>query len=307
MTLERIKYRELTGEAAGDLRLPEGGVATSRLRVKLHQAGSRLARGRRPRRRTGLSPGCCNGWPTPAWSAARRSASTRRRSRRTRALRSIVRRDSGKGYDAFLRGLAAASGHPDADVPSWPAWTASARRTGPMTTGPIRTQDPDAKITKMKDGRTHLASQGRPRRGPGDQRGRRRHRAGRRRRRHGDDGRDVDHRRPSRSKQCSRPAGVCSRPRQNAEFWTAVGRCQRSFNFPQVWSSKIPPPLVESNNDNYACGRSWAGRLRPVQVAVGARQRVHGDLDRRPRAWRRSHSHRCRLDHPGLELVLQPV
>ena len=54
-------------------------------------------------------------------------------------------------------------------------------------------------------------------------------------------------------------------------------KCQRSFNFPQVWSSKIPPPLVESNNDNYACGRSWAGRLRPVQVAVGARQRVHGD------------------------------
>ena len=54
-----------------------------------------------------------------------------------------------------------------------------------------------------------------------------------------------------------------------------AAHCQRSFNFPQVWSSKIPPPVVESNNDNYADGRSWAGRLRPVQVAVGARQRVH--------------------------------
>ena len=25
-----------------------------------------------------------------------------------------------------------------------------------------------------------------------------------------------------------------------------LGACQQSFNFPQVWSSKIPPPLVES-------------------------------------------------------------
>src|SRR4030095_13345874 len=39
---------------------------------------------------------------------------------------------------------------------SWRALTASERTRAPTTTGAIR-DDPDAKITKMKDGRTHLA------------------------------------------------------------------------------------------------------------------------------------------------------
>ena len=43
---------------------------------------------------------------------------------------------------------------------------------------------------------------------------------------------------------------------------------------------------MNPNNDNYACGRLWAGRLRPVQVPVVARQRVHGDgsVHRQPAA-----------------------
>ena len=46
---------------------------------------------------------------------------------------------------------------------------------------------------------------------------------------------------------------------------------------PASVSTSIRALLGKSNNNN-ACGRLWAGRLRPVQVAVGARQRVHGDV-----------------------------
>ena len=72
------------------------------------------------------------------------------------ALRSIVRRDTGEGYEAFLRGLASSS-----DIPT-PTRAELARldRKRP-TKGSnddwTHPQDPDAKITKMKDGRTHLA------------------------------------------------------------------------------------------------------------------------------------------------------
>ena len=57
-------------------------------------------------------------------------------------------------------------------------------------------------------------------------------------------------------------------------------------NFPRCGHRKFPHPLVNPNNDNYACGRLWAGRLRPVQVPVVARQRVHGDgsVHRQPAA-----------------------
>ena len=40
---------------------------------------------------------------------------------------------------------------------------------------------------------------------------------------------------------------------------------------PGVVIENSPTPLVNPNNDNYACGRLWAGRLRPVQVPVVAR------------------------------------
>ena len=72
------------------------------------------------------------------------------------ALRSIVRRDSGDDYEAFVRGLAEASGARDAD----------AGRAGPFRPQAQKKlsneewenpHDPDAQITQMKDGRTHLA------------------------------------------------------------------------------------------------------------------------------------------------------
>ena len=72
------------------------------------------------------------------------------------ALRSIVRRGTGEGYDAFLRGLAAASGIP---TPTRAELARLDRKRPKKGSNDDWThpQDPDAKITKMKDGRTHLA------------------------------------------------------------------------------------------------------------------------------------------------------
>ena len=71
------------------------------------------------------------------------------------ALRSIVRRDTGEGYETFLRGLAAASGIATPTRAELARLDRKRPRRGPTTSGRIRR--PDAKITEMKDGRTHLA------------------------------------------------------------------------------------------------------------------------------------------------------
>jgi transposase len=72
------------------------------------------------------------------------------------ALRSIVRRDSGETYQAFLSRLAHASG---IETPTR-AELARLDRKRPKkgrNTDWRHPHDPDARITKMKDGRTHLA------------------------------------------------------------------------------------------------------------------------------------------------------
>ncbi len=72
------------------------------------------------------------------------------------ALRSIVRRDSGETYQEFLTRLAQASG---IETPTR-ADLARLDRTRPRkgcNTEWRHPHDPDARITKMKDGRTHLA------------------------------------------------------------------------------------------------------------------------------------------------------
>jgi Transposase DDE domain len=72
------------------------------------------------------------------------------------ALRSIVRRDTGEGYEAFLMKLAKASGigtPTRADV----ARIDRKRKKKGSNDDWTHPHDPDAKITKMKDGRTHLA------------------------------------------------------------------------------------------------------------------------------------------------------
>jgi transposase len=72
------------------------------------------------------------------------------------ALRSIVRRDTGEGYEEFLTTLAKASGigtPTRADL----ARIDRKRKKKGSNDDWTHPHDPDAKITKMKDGRTHLA------------------------------------------------------------------------------------------------------------------------------------------------------
>ncbi len=72
------------------------------------------------------------------------------------AMRSIVRRDTGERYQEFLTRLAVASG---LKTPTREALARLDRRRKKRTSNKDWTNpfDPDAKIAKMKDGRTHLA------------------------------------------------------------------------------------------------------------------------------------------------------
>jgi transposase len=72
------------------------------------------------------------------------------------ALRSIVRRDTGEGYQDFLTTLAQASG---IETPTRADLTRIDRKRKKKGANKDWTHphDPDARITKMKDGRTHLA------------------------------------------------------------------------------------------------------------------------------------------------------
>ena len=67
-----------------------------------------------------------------------------------------MRRDTGDGYETFLRGLAEASG---LSTPTRAELARFDRKRPKKGSNDDWThpQDPDAKITRMKDGRTHLA------------------------------------------------------------------------------------------------------------------------------------------------------
>jgi transposase len=72
------------------------------------------------------------------------------------AMRSIVRRDTGEGYQEFLTRLAKESG---IETPTRDDLARLDRKRKKKTSNKEWTNphDPDAKVTKMKDGRTHLA------------------------------------------------------------------------------------------------------------------------------------------------------
>lgn len=72
------------------------------------------------------------------------------------AMKSIVRRDTGESYKEFLRRLAEESGEPTLSRAELARKDKKRKGKGSNDdwTNP---HDPDAKITKMKDGRTHLA------------------------------------------------------------------------------------------------------------------------------------------------------
>ena len=69
------------------------------------------------------------------------------------ARRSIVRRDTGESYAAFLTQLAEASG---IATPTRARFDRTRKKKGSNDDW-THPQDPDAKLTKLKDGRTHLA------------------------------------------------------------------------------------------------------------------------------------------------------
>ena len=72
------------------------------------------------------------------------------------ALRSIVRRDSGESYEEFLKGLARESG---IETPTREDLARLDRKRKKKASNQdwVNPHDEDARITKMKDGRTHLA------------------------------------------------------------------------------------------------------------------------------------------------------
>ena len=72
------------------------------------------------------------------------------------AMRSIVRRDTGEDYQAYLTRLAAASG---IKTPTREVLARFDRKRKKRTSNKDwrSPSDPDAKVAKMKDGRTHLA------------------------------------------------------------------------------------------------------------------------------------------------------
>ncbi len=72
------------------------------------------------------------------------------------ALRSIVRRDTGEGYEEYLKGLARASGIEEPTREDLAKLDRKRKKKGSNAEW-RHPWDPEARITKMKDGRTHLA------------------------------------------------------------------------------------------------------------------------------------------------------
>ena len=72
------------------------------------------------------------------------------------AMRSIVRRDTGESDDAFLTRLAEASGLSTPTRAELARFDRTRKKKGSNDDW-THPHDPDAKIAKMKDGRTHLA------------------------------------------------------------------------------------------------------------------------------------------------------
>jgi transposase len=72
------------------------------------------------------------------------------------ALRSIVRRDSEQGYEEYLKGLAKAAGIEEPTREQLARLDRKRKKKGSNDEWK-HPNDPDARITKMKDGRTHLA------------------------------------------------------------------------------------------------------------------------------------------------------
>ena len=72
-------------------------------------------------------------------------------------MRSIVRRDNGASYEEFLKGLARESGIPTPTREDLARLDCKRKKKKGANKEWVNPHDEDARITKMKDGRTHLA------------------------------------------------------------------------------------------------------------------------------------------------------
>ena len=72
-------------------------------------------------------------------------------------MRSIERRDTGESYEAFVRWLAEGSGIETPTRAELARFDRSPKNKKTSNEQWQSPQDPDAKVAKMKDGRTHLA------------------------------------------------------------------------------------------------------------------------------------------------------
>ena len=73
------------------------------------------------------------------------------------AMRSIVRRDSGEGYEGYLKKLAEEAGLEAPTREELARFDRKRKKKKTSNRDWTHPHDPDARITKMKDGRTHLA------------------------------------------------------------------------------------------------------------------------------------------------------
>ena len=73
------------------------------------------------------------------------------------AMRSIVRRDTGEGYEEYLKKLAAEAGLEEPTREQLARFDRKRKKKKTSNRDWKHPHDPDARITKMKDGRTHLA------------------------------------------------------------------------------------------------------------------------------------------------------
>jgi transposase len=71
------------------------------------------------------------------------------------ALKNIVRRDNGQSYEEYLKGLEQAAGIEKPTREQLARWDRKRKKKGWNEEWKSRS-DPDTRITKMKDGRTHL-------------------------------------------------------------------------------------------------------------------------------------------------------
>ena len=103
------------------------------------------------------SRGFWSGCPQRVWFGGRRSALTRRRWKRTRRCGVSSGGDTGESHEAFIRRLAEASGVETPTRAELARFDRSRKNKKTSNKEWKSPQDPDAKIAKMKDGRTHLA------------------------------------------------------------------------------------------------------------------------------------------------------